>query len=161
MTKYVRVVVLFLVVALLTTACNVTETTDEETTVDWCAVIRNDLLSGKTTLEKVVAEKVDIQAVFSDDILEITVSSPEICDELLLWMNTVDDIDFSVEALETEILRLLDTSPSVTVTFYLTFRQENEEIIIDYTQEFFDALSCGLSRFNREITQYLTNEMVD
>lgn len=158
--KYTRVTILMLVIVFLMTACNTSETTDNSISFEWDTVIRNDLLSGETKLERMVAEKVEIQVTPSNGILDITISAPDICDELLAWMNAIDDADFTEEALETEIIRLLDTVVPTITDFSLPYTQE-ESVAIEYSQEFTDVLSCGLSRFNREITQYIMEAMVN
>lgn len=158
--KYTRVTILMLVIVFLMTACSTSETTDNSISFEWDTVIRNDLLSGETKLERMVAEKVEIQVTPSNGILDITISAPDICDELLAWMNAIDDADFTEEALETEIIRLLDTVVPTITDFSLPYTQE-ESVAIEYSQEFTDVLSCGLSRFNREITQYIMEAMVN
>jgi len=158
--KYTRVTILMLVIVFLMTACSTSETTDNSISFEWDTVIRNDLLSGETKLERMVAEKVEIQVTPSNGILDITISAPDICDELLAWMNAIDDADFTEEALETEIIRLLDTVVPTITDFSLPYTQE-ESVAIEYSQDFTDVLSCGLSRFNREITQYIMEAMVN
>lgn len=133
--------------------------TEKLSTIDWIQQIRNDLLSGETKIEQAVAETVQISAKEHDGQLQVTVRAPDICNDLLDWMENVSDDEFTEQALEGEILRLIETTELTESTYILEYAKDEGTIIISYSREIGDAVSCGLVKFYAELTHIVAEEL--
>ena len=126
---------------------------------DWEQIIRTDFFSGETPMEKAMAESVSFKVKQDGEQIAVTVTAPDICDNLLNWMDAVSDDEFTESAMEQEILRLLKESKKTEVTYTLNCSGEGESAEIAYTSEFGEAMTCGLTRFYAEVTQRILEEM--
>jgi hypothetical protein len=137
-------------------------TKNEQTnTTDWGQIIRMDFLAGESTVEKAIMEAVSIKVKQDDDRLIVTVEAPDICDELLNWMELISDEDFTQAAMEAKILQLLKESKKIEADYVLLCSGEGDTAQIAYTPEFGDAMTCGLTRFYAEVTQRIVEDMED
>lgn len=132
---------------------------DKDGYIDWNEIIRKDLLSEETEIEKAIAEAVKIEVVQSGEQLHLTIQAPDICDALLAWMENVPDEDFSDKALETEIIRLLSHTEITKTSHVLSFRENGDTVEIIYTQQIGEIVSCGLTRFYSELAQRVMEEL--
>lgn len=126
---------------------------------DWDQIILSDHFSDNSTLDKVVAEEVSFEVKEDGGQLSVTVMAPDICDDLMLWIETCPDNEFSEAALEDEALRLLRTTKKEETAHILSYSLVDETVEIAYTAEFVDAVNCGLNRFYAEVTQLALEEM--
>lgn len=129
--------------------------------MDWEEKIRADFFYDQTDIEEVMADVVSIKVKQDETKLTVTVKAPDICDELLDWMDSVSDEAFTESAMEAEILQLLKKSEKVETEHVLTFSNQDESVKITYTSEFSEVISCGLTRFYAEVTQRVLEEMGD
>lgn len=97
-----------------------------------------------------ISKNVEQYVVFSidavrDDEIDVSVEYADVSKNLLTFMASLDvytDDDFI-----NGINKLLEESEPKRETFTLSYEIENEEIIIEYTNEFENAFSCGLTTF--------------
>lgn len=130
----------------------------KQVTFDWEAKIKADFFTGDSEIEKVITAAVNFE-VKQEDVLIVTVTAPDICDNLMEWMEQVSDEEFTEVAMEQEILRLLKDTAAEKNIYELNYVIEGELGQISYTAEFTDAMSCGLNRFYAEVTQRILDEM--
>lgn len=128
---------------------------------DWEQVIRTDFYSGNGVMEQVMAEVVSFKVKQNGEQLTVTVKGPDICDDLLEWMELISDEDFTEATMEQEILRLLKEADKVEMDYVMDCSVEGDKAEIAYTFEFGEAMSCGLTRFYAEVTQRILDEMGD
>ena len=126
---------------------------------NWEQIIRTDFFSGEAPIEKAMAESVSFKVKQDGEQITVTVTAPDICADLLNWMEAVSDNEFTEAAMEQEILRLLKESRKMEVTYTLTCSGEGESAGIAYTSEFGEAMTCGLTHFYAEVTQRILDEM--
>ena len=158
--KKCKIIFLFVLVLsfLIHAGCSKDEPANLITT-DWEQIIRTDFFSGETPMEKAMAEAVSFKVKQDGEQIAVTVTAPDICDNLLNWMDAVSDDEFTESAMEQEILRLLKESKKTEVTYTLNCSGEGESAEIAYTSEFGEAMTCGLTRFYAEVTQRILEEM--
>lgn len=157
MRKHIPVIlVVLLSVLLLHAGCS---NDDQSNSTDWVQIIRADFLSGKSIIEEAIAEVVSVDVKQEESQITVTVTAPDICDELLNWLDYVTDDEFTETAMEEEILRLLKDSEKIETEYLLSCSGEGETAEISYTSEFGEAMTCGLTRFYAEMTQRVLDEM--
>lgn len=157
MKKYSLFLIIILIFTLLfQTGCS---KEDQSNSPDWEQLIRTDFFSDNSAMEQAMAEVVSIKVKQDGDQLTVTVKAPDICDNLLNWMDSVSDEEFTEEAMEEEILNQLKSSEKVESTHSLTYTIEGDIADILYTSEFTDTISCGLNRFYAEVTQRILDEL--
>lgn len=116
--------------------------------ISWTDIMRSELLSGDTTIEKAQAQVVTLNVKEkSKSILAVTIKAPDIYDGLMNWLNTVSEDDFSDDNFQAEILKLLSETEPSEKTVELSYNNSEAGANIMYTQEFADIISCGMVRF--------------
>lgn len=133
----------------------------DQTGTDWEQIIRTDFFSGDSGLEQAMAEAVSVKVRQDGEVLTVTVKAPDICDDLLSWMESVSDAEFTESAMEEEILRLLKKTDKTVGDYVMGCSEEDGTAQIAYTAEFGEAVSCGLTRFYAEVTERILEEMED
>lgn len=126
----------------------------------WERMIYEDWLSGESTVEQATANAVsfEVEQVAKNQI-QVTVCSSDICDDLLVWMESTSDADFSDSAIEEKICQLLSESIPVEKTVIMSCNMDVSNPKIYYTQEFSELMSCGLNRFYAEVSQRILEEL--
>lgn len=127
--------------------------------VNWEEKIRKEILSGTSDIEREIAKVVSIEVKVQADHLTVTVSAPDICDDLITWIDQVSEEDFSTEILEKEMLKLLRCKKPNKSSFELNYTFEEAQI--DYSQEFLEAVTCGITRFSGELTNRILESLED
>lgn len=116
--------------------------------ISWTDIMRSELLSGDTTIEKAQTQVVTLNVKEkSKSILAVTIKAPDIYDGLMNWLNTVSEDDFSDDNFQAEILKLLSETEPSEKTVELSYNNSEAGANIMYTQEFADIISCGMVRF--------------
>lgn len=159
MKKRSRLAITAIVIAILFQVGCSKDVQENIMVTNWEQIICTDFFSGDTTIEKAMAESVSYEVKQEEEQVVVTVNAPDICDELLNWMESVSDEEFTEAAMEQEILRLLKESKKTEVTYTLNCSGEGETAEIAYTSEFGEAMTCGLTRFYTEVTQRILGEM--
>lgn len=149
-------IIICTIILLLQTGCS---KEDQVNSTDWDQIIHTDFFSGDSTIERAIAESVSFKVKQEGEQVAVTVNAPDICVELLNWMEFVSDEEFTEAAMEQEILRLLKESKKTETTYTLNCSGEGETAEIAYTSEFGEAMTCGLTRFYAEVTQRILGEM--
>ena len=127
--------------------------------VDWEHVIRNDFFVGESVVEQAMEETKSFVVVeHNRNQLAITVNAPDICEGLMEWIESVSGEEFAEWTMEQEILRLLQETPKTEIEYILSCSAE-ENANIDYTSEFGESMTCGLSRFYTEMNRKILEEM--
>ena len=154
MRKFRSLLALILAVLLLA-GCSGRKGKSTENDTDYLAVIRQDLYGQDTELgrvmERVVGLKID---KVEGDRITVTVTAPDVCDEILSWFEGVSDEDFTEEALNQKLLSLLE-GKKISAQFTLELQDGN----ILYTNDFLNAASCGVRRFYTALEVMLMEEM--
>lgn len=156
MKKHSLFLVILIFALLFQVGCSKEE---QPNSPDWEQLIRTDFFSGGSAMEQAMAEVVSVEVKQDGDQLTVTVKAPDICDNLLNWMDSVSDEEFTEAAMEEEILRLLKETDRAEVDYVMDYSEDGEVAEIAYTSEFSEAMSCGLTRFYAEVTQRILNEM--
>ena len=159
MKKILRLLIVIIVAVLV--FVGYTKIKRENNSIDWEQMIRNELLSGSSNVEKEIAKVVRFNIKEEKKYLFITVNAPDICNDLIIWIEQISEEDFTTENLEAEILQLLQSTEPMEYKFELDYIEAEEEVQIRYTQEFIEALTCGLTRFGGELTNRIAEEMED
>lgn len=145
--------ILLVLILLLQTGCS------KNKKIDWEQIIRNDFFSSESIVEQTMADEVSFKITQKEKQLVVNVNAPNICDELLGWMESVSDTEFNEMIMEQEILRLLKESQKIETEFLLNCSVNDEEVEIEYTTEFGEAITCGMTRFYAEVTQQILEEI--
>lgn len=144
-----KIVTFLLIFLLFSAGCSKTSTTD------YLAVIRKDLFSEESLLNKAMDEAVELTLDKAEaDRITVSVTAPDVCDGALAWFDGIEDAAYTDEALDAQLIALLKGEPQKQ-TFTLELR--GEEIL--YTGEFLDAASCGVRNFYAALNVRLMQEM--
>ena len=153
--RFVCVIIIVIAIALSACGCKKPEPVNS---IVWETVIRNDLLSGSTKVEQALSAAIDLSVEENDgNHLTVTLTAPDISDELTVWIANICIDDSFDDKFGAEILKLLDTTTAIEKEFVLAYSIENDVIQIAYTKDFSDAISCGLAEFYTELTKRLTS----
>ena len=122
---------------------------------DYITLIRSDLLGENSDLTRAMDEALTFTLdEVTDTAVTVTVTGPDICQELLAWFDTVSDEDYSDEALSRQMLALME-GETQSRQFILELREGN----LVYSDDFLNAASCGLRQFYTALTTQLMEEM--
>lgn len=145
--------VLFMIIVVTHTGCGKNE---EVIANNWKEIIYADFFTNENEIEKILEEEVHVKVTQSEEQLNVTIESPDICDELLNWMESITDEEFDENALEAEIIRLLKKTNKMEKVYLLNYTQEGD---IVYTSEFSNSMMCGLNQFYSEMLNRIQKEM--
>lgn len=107
-------------------------------------ILKSELIPDGSELSPVLSESVSLTVTqAAQETVEITVTAPDISQDLMAWLRDIPEEEYSDEALAREIERLLAEKQEQTQTF--TLPVENGEIV--YTAESANAAHCGLDAF--------------
>lgn len=124
--------------------------------------IKELLVPTENTLQNEILKNVDIKVIdIKDDNLVIKINSPDISNDLLTWMKNISDEDYKDELFLEKIIDLINTEEKQESTIELSYSQINGDYQIDYTNEFAEVISCGLSRFYDMATEELIKELIE
>ena len=144
-----RLLIFFVIFLLLAAGCS------KASAPDYLATIRKELLEGESSLNKAVAEAVTLTLdKVEAERITVSVTAPDVCSEALAWFDGIEESAYSDGALDAQLVTLLKGEASKQ-TFTLALR--GEEIV--YTQEFLNAVSCGLREFYAALNVRLMQEM--
>lgn len=126
--------------------------------------IQNQLLDESfgngTKLEECILEEVSISV---DEVrtgtVTVIVEAPNISQDLIDWLSNSQD-DLTDEQIEEKILSLLHQSEKITGAYELSC-DDIDEANIRYTEEYLNAVSCGLYEFYSYAMNQLMLEMLE
>ena len=138
-----------------TTSGNSTQVPEIPAQTDYISIIRADVFSADSALSQVMAQYVTLTLESkTDDTILVAVTAPDVCADALAWFDAVSEADYSDEALEAKLLELLEGEPA-TARFELAVCGDT----VTYTDEFLDAVSCGVRDFYGALTAKVIQEM--
>ena len=155
MKKYTKIL-LILFIIFLQTSCSKDKKVND---FNWEQMIRNDFYSNESIIEQMMEDVVSLKIKSRDNQLVISIKSPNICEELLEWIDSVEANKFSEVAMEKEILRLLEETPTTEKEYLLDYYLSGDVPRIVYTTEFGEAMTCGMTRVYLEVTQQILEEI--
>ena len=113
-----------------------------------------------TKLEKSVKEEVEIAVdEVSADVVTVIVEAPNISEDLIDWLSDSGD-NLTDEQIEEKILSLIHQSEKITGTYEL-YCDDIDGINIQYTEEYLNAVTCGLNEFYNYAMKQLILEMLE
>lgn len=108
--------------------------------------IIEEAFSDDTKIMQEMREEVEISVdEVWENTVKITVESPNICEELIAFVASLEG-NITDEQMEEKILSLIHNTQKNINTYELHFDDE-EELDIQYTEEYMNAVSCGLNEF--------------
>lgn len=130
-----------------------------EDKIAWKEIIYTEYFSEDSVVENALKESVSIDVKQTDERLNIKISAPYICEELLAWLDTVKEEEFTEENMETKILELLKETKKRESVCELEFSIQEEDVKIYYSAEFSDLMSCGLNHFYAQLNYRIQEEI--
>lgn len=156
MRKFTALVLAVLLLAL--TACGGKDsapTPQPSQGPDYITLIRSELLGENSDLTRAMDKALTFTLdEVTDTAVTVTVTGPDICQELLAWFDAVSDADYSDEALSQQMFALME-GKAQSRQFTLELREGN----LVYSDDFLNAASCGVRQFYTALTARLMEEM--
>lgn len=131
------------------------QSADKTPKIVWERQILEDLISEETAeddeVNEAILDAVSIEAEEKEDQLWVSVSAPDIHDDLMKWVENTPEENRTEQAFEKEIIRLVKVV-EVTVTQYiLDYTINGDVIVIIYPDDFENRVNCGLPHFYDEM----------
>lgn len=153
MRKFILLLLSGLLFLFTLTGCNAGDS--EENKIDYISIIRAEVFDSDSELTKKMSEKVKLKldSVTENSIL-ITVTAPDVSSDAIEWFNLISDEEYSDEALNNKLIELM-SGKAESVQYELRVNGET----VKYTDEFLDAVSCGVRDFYGTLTAMFIQEM--
>lgn len=120
--------------------------------------IEKDFLSGNSAVERKLADVVAVHvSKVKNGVVYIDVQSPNIENQLKEYID--DSADLSYEDIEKKIMELLDSSLVQKQSFELVYKETDDGYMIYYTDDFGNAISCGLVSLYRDLMKNIIREL--
>lgn len=122
--------------------------------------IITDSFADNTKIEQTIKEEIEIEVdEVGQDIVTVTVKAPDISKDLIDWVANWDG-NIADEQMEEKILSLIQQSQKSADTYELYY-EDAEGLNIQYTEEYLNAVSCGLNEFYNYAMNQVILEMLE
>lgn len=123
----------------------VTTTDDNRKDIFYNQVLE-DTFNNNTKMQEVVMNEVEVIVTnVEEKRIEVLVEAPNICEELIAWITTYDG-NISEKVFADMVSDLIKETPR-TVSSYEFEYEDSDQLEIYYTNEYMNAVSCGLEEF--------------
>lgn len=131
--------------------------------INWEEKIHEETIFQETAIDKAMADAVTIKVSdVTEDTVSVIVTAPDIGDEIIAWYDSIPENDFSETAMETELIRLISESKPEEATLTLNYvYKPTEEVIINYTNAYYNEIYCGIAAFYDYAMAGLYEEVIE
>lgn len=131
--------------------------------IDWEAKIHEETIFQETAIDKAIADAVTLKVTdVTEEVITVKITAPDIGDEIIAWYDSVPENEFSEAAMETEIIRLIGEGQAEETDLTLNYvYKPTEEVIINYTNAYYNEIYCGIAAFYDYAMAGLYEEVIE
>ena len=131
--------------------------------IDWEAKISDETIFQETAIDQAIANAVTIKVTdVTEESVTVNITAPDVGDEIIAWYDNVPEGEFSEAAMEAELVRLIENGQTEETELILNYvYKPTEEVIIDYTNAYYNEIYCGIAAFYDYAMAGLYEEVIE